>query len=367
MSEKELLATLTLQHIPNLGDRSIKKLLQIFGSAEAILAQPLRRLLAIEGIGKHKLQSLRDPSHLAFAKAELAFIKERDIQCSYFLDDQYPQRLKHCQDGPVLLYSKGNIDWNNRKVISIVGSRKITSYGTNFVNKLIDDLAPLNPIIVSGFAYGVDICAHKAAVKNDLQTIAVMAHGLNQIYPKAHAKHCHVIEQKGGFVTDFWSSDPFVHTNFLRRNRIIAGLSEATVVIESAEKGGSLVTADLANGYHRDVFAVPGRAGDPLSIGCNNLIKQQKAHLITSAADLLYLLNWQVEDSSVKTVQKQLFISLEKDEQMIWDFLRENGKEQLDLISLHCRIPTFRTASLLLNMELKGVIRPLPGKLFEVL
>ena len=367
MSEKELLATLTLQHIPHLGDGSIKKLLQIFGSAEAILRQSEARLLRIDGIGRHKLQSFWDASHLAFAKAELAFIKAHDIQYSYFTQDDYPQRLKHCIDGPILLFSQGEIDWNNRKIISIVGSRKITRYGTDFVNRFIEDLAPLNPIIISGFAYGVDICAHKAAMKNGLQTIGVLAHGLNQIYPKLHAKYRSEMRQKGGFVTDFWSSDAFVHTNFLRRNRIIAGLSEATVVIESAEKGGSLVTADLANGYHRDVFAVPGRVGDGQSVGCNNLIKQQQAHLLTCAADLLYILNWQLEDGSSTPIQKKLFVELEDDEQIIWNFLKKNGKEQLDLIALHSKMPTFKVASHLLNMELKGVIRPLPGKLFELI
>jgi DNA processing protein len=231
---------------------------------------------------------------------------------------------------------------------------------------LVEDLSVLNPIIVSGFAYGVDITAQKAAVANNLQTIGCLAHGLNQIYPKVHKKYVASIEENGGFFTDFWSSDEFDRNNFLKRNRIIAGLSEATVVIESAEKGGSLVTADIANSYNREVFAVPGRPSDKLSKGCNNLIKYQNAHLLNSAADLVYMLNWQPEKET-KPVQKQLFIELEEEEKKVFGFLTKEGKAQLDSIALNCNFPTFKTAGILINMELKGVIRPLPGKLFELI
>ena len=198
-----------------------------------------------------------------------------------------------------------------------------------------------------------------------MQTIGCLAHGLNQIYPKVHSKYVDQIESNGGFYTDFWSTHAFERTNFLKRNRIIAGLSEATIVIESAEKGGSLVTADIANSYNREVFAVPGRPSDHQSSGCNNLIKKQEAHLLSSAADLIYMLNWQVEEK-INPVQKQLFVELEGEEQLLFEYLQNKGKDQLDLIALNCNIPTFKAASLLLNMELKGVIRPLPGKLFEL-
>ena len=235
------------------------------------------------------------------------------------------------------------------------------------VERIIEDLAPLNPVIISGFAYGVDILAHKMAVKHNLQTIAVLAHGLNLVYPKTHQKYCSQLEDHGGFMTDFWSSDSFVHTNFLQRNRIIAGLSEATLVIESAEKGGSLVTADFANGYSRDVFAVPGRVGDTQSVGCNNLIKQQKAHILTSAADLVYILNWDIKKEQTPVVQKKLFVTLDEEEKKVFHFLKDHNKELLDTIALNCEIPIHKMAGILLNMELKGVIRPLPGKLFELL
>ena len=264
-----------------------------------------------------------------------------------------------------MLFSSGNINIQQKKIISIVGTRKVTSYGTAFCEELLADLAPLDPVIVSGFAYGVDICAHKAAMANGLQTIGCLAHGLNQIYPKTHKKYVAEVEANGGFYTDYWSTDPFDRKNFLGRNRIIAGLSEATIVIESAHKGGSLVTAEIAHSYHRDVFAVPGRATDPYSKGCNTLIKTQKAHLLTSAADLLYILNWELNETSKPVVQKQLFVELDTEEQKIYNFLHTNGKELLDIIALRCEVPTFQVASTLLGMELKGVVRPLPGKLFE--
>ena len=367
MTEKELLALLTLQYTPNLGDGSIKKLLQHFGLATAVLEQKKSTLLKIDGIGEHKLKAFGNEEYHAFAKAELKFIQDNNINVCAFTDEQYPQRLKHCLDGPVLLFSRGNINWNNRRIISIVGTRKITTYGEHFIKKLIKDLTPLNPLIISGFAYGVDITTHKACIEHGLQNVGVLAHGLNQIYPKVHAKYMSDVEANGGFVTDFWSKSSFVHTNFLQRNRIIAGLSEATIVIESAEKGGSLVTADFANGYNRDVFAVPGRAEDKQSLGCNNLIKQQRANLMTSAADLIYILGWKLEQEQAPVIQKQLFVELTDEEKLVWRFLKGNGKELMDIIALNCKLPTYKIASILLQMELKGVIRPLPGKLFEII
>lgn len=366
MPEKELLALLTLQRIPFLGDGSIKKLIQIFGSAVDVLLQKKADLLKIEGIGEFKIKSFWNEEHPAFAKAELEYIHSNNIQVVAYTDPAYPERLKHCIDSPVVLFQRGNFDLSNRRIVSVVGTRKVTTYGTSFIEKFIEEIAPFNPIIVSGFAYGVDIATHKACMDHGLQTIGIFAHGLNQVYPKSHSKYISTMEKNGGFFTDFWSSDAFVHTNFLRRNRIIAGLSEATIVIESAEKGGSLVTADFAVGYNRDVFAVPGRASDKLSLGCNNLIKQNKAHLCTSAADVAYILNWKLEEEAPKVIQKQLFVELTEDEKVIWRFLKEEGKEQLDLIALHCKFPTYKIASLLLQMEMKGVVRALPGKLFEL-
>ena len=365
MNDTELLHLLALLKVDGVGDIVAKKLLNHFTTAENIFKAKANQLESIDGIGRVLIKNLKDKTVFNLAEAELKFIKENNINCLFYQDEKYPDRLKHCIDGPILLFTSGTIDFNNRKVISIVGTREITSYGTEFCKKFIEDLAPLNPIIVSGFAYGVDIVAHKIAMDLGLQTIGVVAHGLNQVYPKVHKKYVAKMEQNGGFMTEFWSNSNPEKENFVKRNRIVAGISEATIVIESAEKGGSLITANLANDYNRDVFAVPGRTSDKFSQGCNNLIKTQKAHLLTSAADLIYILNWELKQDETKVIQKQLFVSLENDEQKIYDYLQKNGKQLLDVIALDCDFPVFRISSILLNMELKGVVRPLPGKLFE--
>ena len=366
MSEQELLHVLALQRIDGVGDIMAKKLLSHFGSAEAVLTAKISQLTAIDGVGAVLLKNFRDKSIFDKATTELEFIKSNHINVAYFQDENYPERLKHCIDGPLLLFTSGNINLQNRRIISIVGTRQITSYGTEFCRKLIEDLAPLDPIIVSGFAYGVDIVAHQLALEYNLQTIGVVAHGLNQIYPKTHKKYVAKVEENGGFMTEFWSSSNPDKENFVRRNRIVAGMSEATIVIESADRGGSLITANMANDYNRDVFAVPGRVTDKYSQGCNNLIKTQKANVLTSVADLIYILNWDIQKDA-KPVQKQLFVTLDDDEQKVYDYLLKTGKELMDIIALRCDFPIYKISGMLLNMELKGVIRPLPGKLFEAI
>lgn len=366
MSDQDLFYLLALLKVDGVGDIMAKKLLSHFGNAESILKAKANQIAGIDGVGSVLLKNLKDKTIFEKANKELEFIKSDGIKTSFFQEEDYPDRLKHCIDAPVLIFSTGNIDLQNRKIISIVGTRQITSYGTEFCKKLIEDLVPLDPVIVSGFAYGVDIVAHQLAMENNLQTVGVLAHGLNQIYPRTHKKYMAKMEVNGGFMTEFWSSSNPDKEKFVRRNRIVAGMSEATIVIESADKGGSLITANLANDYNRDVFAVPGRVTDKYSQGCNNLIKTQKANVLTSAADLVYILNWDVENR-VKTVQKQLFVELETDEQKIYDYLLKNGKQLLDVIAMECDFPIFRISGILLNMELKGVIRPLPGKLFEAI
>lgn len=366
MNPEDLLFALALQHVPNLGDTTAKKLIRKFEKPENIFKEKISNLIKIDGIGQTRIRELNRLEHMKAAEDELKFIEKNDIGVHYFMNEDYPEKLKHCLDGPILLFSKGNINLKKKRIISVVGTRKITAHGMDFCENFIEDLSVLEPVIISGFAYGVDITAQRAAVKNGLQTIGCLAHGLNQIYPKTHKKYMKEIEENGGFFTDFWSTDSFDRNNFLKRNRVIAGISEATIVIESAEKGGALVTADIANSYDREVFAVPGRPSDKYSLGCNNLIKSQKAHALTSAADLAYILNWEL-DKRPEPVQKQLFIELEGDEKRLYSFLKSRGKTELDMLALNCNIPTFKTASLLLNMELKGAIRPLPGKMFEVI
>lgn len=367
MTENELLSTLALMRVEGVGDIVAKRLINHLGSAEAVFKAKKSQITSIEGIGEILYRNLKAESVFKLAEAELKFINQNSIQPLFYLDGNYPERLKHCIDGPVLLFTSGNINLEGRRTISIVGTRQMTSYGSDFCRKLIEDLAPLNPVIISGFAYGVDIHAHVIAMEQGLQTIGVVAHGLNQVYPKVHKKYVAKMEDNGGFMTEFWSSSNPDKENFVKRNRIVAGLSEATIIIESADKGGSLITANIANDYNRDVFAVPGRITDKYSMGCNTLIKSQRANVLTDAADLIYMLNWQLEDGKKKPVQKQLFVTLDDDEQKVYDYLQKNGKELMDIIALECSMPIFRISSLLLNMEIKGVIRPLPGKLFEAI
>lgn len=367
MTETDLLHLLALKNVSKIGDITAKKLISHCGSAEAVFKEKKRNLLNIDGIGTSTIGDLFGTFHFEEAEKELKFIKANDIDCLYFMDDNYPEKLKHCIDGPILLFQSGTVDLKKRRIISIVGTRKITTYGIAFCEQLVEQLAVFNPVIVSGFAYGTDITAQKAALKQNLQTIGCLAHGLNQIYPTVHKKYVADIEKNGGFMTEFWSTSNPDRENFLKRNRIIAGLSEATIVIESAEKGGSLVTADIANSYNRDVFAVPGRTTDSQSVGCNNLIKFQKAHVLSNPMDVPYILNWELEDKKKPTIQKQLFVELDDQEKVIYNYLKTNDKQLLDIISIECQLPIFKVAGILLNMELKGVIRPLPGKLFEVI
>jgi len=367
MTENDLLYVLALQHVAKIGDITAKKLIAHCGSAEKVFKEKRQSLLKIDGVGTTLISDLFITDHLKAAENELKFIVDSSIQYFYFMDNDYPDKLKHCIDGPILLFQSGHVNLKQKRIISIVGTRNITTNGVAFCNALVEALSPFDPVIVSGFAYGTDITAHKAAIKHNLQTVGCLAHGLNQIYPKTHKRYMVDVEKNGGFFTDFWSTDIFDRNNFLKRNRIIAGLSEATIVIESAEKGGSLVTADIANSYNRDVFAVPGRTTDPQSMGCNNLIKYQRAHMLTNPLDVPYILNWQLEEVNKQPVQKQLFVELDETEKVIYNYLKENEKQMLDVIAIECQIPIFKAASILLNMELKGVIRPLPGKLFEVI
>ena len=366
MQEQELLYLLMLHKMQGIGHINAKKLLQHFGSATALFQASTNDLKEVDGIGSKRIKTIRDSAIVKEAEEELNFIQSNNIKLSYFKDEDYPSRLKQCIDSPILLFSRGNINLKNKPVLSIVGTRQVTTHGIAFCEQLIEDLAPLNPVIVSGLAYGTDIVAHRAAIKYNLQTIACLAHGLNQIYPKVHQKYVSSIENNGGFFTDFCSDDTFDRKNFLSRNRIVAGLSEATIVIESAEKGGSLVTADIAHSYDREVFAVPGRPQDKFSKGCNVLIKQQKAQMITSAADLVYNLNWDIETKK-KNTQTQLFVSLSDDEKLVVQKLTEIGKAEIDALSLVCGLPTHKLSSILLNLELGGFVRPLPGKQFEII
>lgn len=367
MEEEKLLAALRLQKSKAVGDILAKKLIVNVGDVAQIFKEKKSFLQKINGIGSHTIKHLFDDENLKSAEKELSYVLKNKIEYTYFLEEDYPKNLQNCIDSPILMFTDGKLNLNHQKLISIVGTRNMSTYGRDFINNLVEELSVYNPTIVSGFAYGVDICAHKAAIKHNLQTIAVLAHGFKMIYPKVHKKYIHQLNENGGFFTEFWSDEQPLRENFLKRNRIVAGISQATIIIESADKGGSLVTADIANSYNRDVFAVPGRTTDIYSKGCNNLIKNNKAHLLNTPNDIVKFLNWDIKEKVKKPIQKQLFVDLNDEEQKIYNYLQKNGKQLLDVIALECHVPLFQLSSILLQMELKAVVKPLPGKMFETI
>jgi DNA processing protein len=372
MTLNDIRHILALTQIEGIGSVLARKLLQHFNDPEEIFKTTPQKLMQIEGIGKMVCQNLKN-KHIAFAKAEkeLNYIQKHDIQCLSIIHAQYPEYLKQCPDAPVLLFSSGNTVWHNRRVISIVGTRKVTPYGIDFCRKLLDTLIPYNPIIVSGFAYGVDIVAHAHALDIGLTTVGVWAHGFEHMYPKDHRKYVARMEQNGGFLTEFWHNAYPDKENFVRRNRIVAGISEATIVIESADSGGSLITAKLANDYSREVFALPGRISDKYSQGCNHLIKTNQASLLTSADDLVYMLNWDRNKKRAQSpplaMQLGLFETLTSEEQKIITYLQNHTRSEVDWIALGCEMPVFLVNSLLLQLELKGLVRMYQGKMCEII
>ena len=368
MKNEDLFHLMALLKVEGIGDVGAKKLISHCGSISNVFKEKKSTLMKVSGITGSVINRLKDNTIFKQTEKELNFIQKNEIEVISFYDDKYPVRLKNCYDAPLVLFKKGKINFGQQKIISVVGTRQMTIYGKKVLEELFDDLKEYDPIIVSGLAYGVDIYAHQLAMKYNFQTIAVLAHGLDRIYPAVHKADAIKMQEHGGLLTEFWSGSRPDRENFVKRNRIVAGLSQATIVIESADKGGSLITADIANSYNRDVFAVPGRISDKFSAGCNNLIKTNRAAVLTSAKDLAYILNWEKDTGTAqKSIQKQLFVELNDQEKTIYNYLLKEGKQQLDVIALHCNFPIHKTASILLNLELKSLTRPLPGKFFEAI
>lgn len=367
-AETTLLYKIAVGLIPGIGCINAKKLIAYTGSVEGIFHQRKSGLLKVPGIGETLADVIIKCDALKKAEEELAFIKQFNIKPLFYLDDDYPERLKQCPDSPLILYTKGDVDFNADKIISVVGTRRATDYGKTVCEKLIADLAGINSniVIVSGLAYGIDIIAHKAALKNNLKTIAALGHGLKTIYPSTHTKYAKEIAKNGCLVTEFTSDQLADRAFFVRRNRIIAGLSDATIVIESGEEGGALITADLANSYNREVLAIPGRTDDELSKGCNNLIKANKAHLVESAADLEYILGWEKSEEKSKAVQKELFLGISEEEKKILEIIKSNNEIALDFISMEADMPVNKISSMLLNLEFAGLVRSMPGKIYKL-
>jgi DNA processing protein len=362
----ELLYQLSLTLIPNIGPVQAKILLQQY-DAEDIFKAKKRELEKIEGIGNIRAESIKSFTDFSKAEEEIAFIEKYKIKPLFITHTDYPKRLLNCYDSPTLLYYKGNADLNHDKIISIVGTRSHTDYGKQITEQLLEELVEQNVLVVSGLAYGIDAIAHKASVKNNLRTIGVLAHGLDQVYPSQHtglAKE--MLKAGGGLLTEFGSkSKPDKH-NFPTRNRVVAGMSDAIIVIETGIKGGSMITAELANNYNKDVFAFPGKVTDTKSAGCNYLIKNNKAVLLTDARELVELMNWEEKKRVVQKKQKELFIELTEDEKIILSILGEKKSVPIDEINLKSGLSSSSVAAAILNLELQNVVLSLPGKLYQI-
>jgi DNA processing protein len=365
--DQNRLALLALHFIPGIGDYLVRQLVSYSGSAERVFQTPKGKLLKIPGVGAITADAIKTGKTFAAAEKEIEKATKDNVELIFFNDPRYPSRLKQVNDAPSLIYVKGNIDFENPKTIGIVGTRKATSYGRERVEELIKDLVPHHPLIVSGLAYGIDIHAHKHAVKNKLPTIGVMGSGMDNIYPASHKDTAKQMMLDGGLVTEHrFGTKPDAH-NFPARNRIVAALSDAVVIVEAAEKGGALITAEIANSYNKDVFAFPGNIGQSHSEGCNNLIKSNRAHLITSVKDLQYITGWSLEGP----VKKKEIFSLENFEpveQIVLKTLIENNKQlMIDELSWKSNVPISKLAGVLLTLEFKGAVSSLPGKVYKAL
>ncbi|MDR3328758.1 MAG: DNA-processing protein DprA [Prevotellaceae bacterium] len=365
---EELLYQIALTLIPGVGSITAKKLIAYCGSARAALGSDKLRLQKIPSIGQVTAQAISTSSVLRRAEEELAFVEQNGIRALFYLDKDYPTRLRSCDDGPLVLYVKGATDLNPAKVLSIVGTRNATPYGKQQCESLLHEVAGqgYNPLVVSGLAFGIDVCAHRAALKNGLPTVAVLGHGLDTLYPQQHASVAHEMLQHGGaLLSEFTSKCKIDPANFVQRNRIVAGMADATIVVESAAKGGSLTTAGMAFEYSREVMAIPGRVGDKASEGCLQLIKSNKASLIEGATDVACTLSWDVKRKPA-AVQLPIFPeNLSEAEQQLLTFLSASAEAQsVDVICRSVGLSMSQASSALLNMEFSGLVKALPGKMF---
>lgn len=359
---------IALSLVPGIGGILARNLVAYLGSPEAVFTEKPKNLAKVPGIGDINIKRICDPDNLARAEKELEFLVKNKIEARFYTDSGFPRRLAVCSDAPVILFSKGNFNPDEEKVVSIVGTRNATDYGKEICETLVGELAERNHrvLIVSGLAYGIDIHAHKAAIKHNLPTVGILGHGLDTLYPGTHKDTASRMLENGGLATDFVSLTKIDPSNFIRRNRIIAGMADATIVIESGEKGGALVTARIAGSYNRDVFAFPGRIGDIYSAGCNNLIKTNGAALITSVADLEYIMGWDTPDKKPSTIQRELFIELSDEERLIADLLKKESPQFIDQVCAETGLPMSKVSGHLLNLEFKGVVAALPGKMYKL-
>lgn len=359
----EQLYSIALTRIPGLGLIGIHKLVDALGSATAVFRNRKDLCELVPGISPKQIKALDCPEAFRRAEEELLFTETNRIRCLTLTDEDYPSRLRECDDAPLVLYYRGNADLNALKIINIVGTRHATAYGQDICIRFLEELAAMLPevLVVSGLAYGIDIHAHRAALANHLNTIGVLAHGLDRIYPSAHRKTAIEMLEQGGLLTEFMSGTNPDRQNFVRRNRIVAGMSDATIVVESADKGGALITAGVAGSYHRDCFAFPGRINDEFSAGCNQLIKSNQAALILSAKDFVETMGWSEDKEKTSSTprQRELFPDLSEEEEKVVGLLKSRPDGlQINTLVVDTNIPVNRMSALLFELEMKGVYLP---------
>lgn len=368
MEQKELLSLIALQHIPGIGSITAKRLLEGVGCATRIFEHRTELASMIPNIQPALVRALDHPEAHRRAEQELEFIEKHHITCIGFHDETYPSRLRECDDAPTLLFYRGNTSLNARRVVSIVGTRKCTDYGRDLCEGFVRDLASQCPdvLIVSGLAYGIDVCAHRAAIKYGLPTVGVLAHGLDRIYPSVHRNTAAQMVDCGGLLTEYVSHTEPERTNFLQRNRIVAGMADATIIVESAAKGGSLVTASIANSYGLDCFTFPGRITDLSSAGCHRLIRHNQAALITSADDFIEAMMWNITQKS-QAKQQLLFPELNDEENCVVQVLEKYTEGAvINTLVAETNLPVHRLSAVLFELELRDIVRPLAGSIYKL-
>lgn len=363
----ELLYELALTLVSGVGDVNGKRLVAYCGGAEAVFCEKKRSLSKIPGIGEKTIESIMSQKVLSRAEKELFFAEKNGIRILYYLNSDYPKRLQHCYDSPMVLYCKGCADLNVEKIVGVVGTRNVTDYGKTMTDRIISELVDDNVMVVSGLAYGVDTCAHNSALKNGLTTAAVLAHGFQTVYPSVNKSLARKIVDSGGcLLTEQISGVGPDKENFPKRNRIVAGMVDCLIVVESASKGGALITADIANAYDREVFAIPGRVGDVYSAGCNKIIKDNKANILLSVNDFRNVMRWNENTVNVPK-QMRLFREFNDEEKMVMNLFEENNVVHLDKIITETNLSSTKIASVLLSLEFDGILSALPGKRYQKL
>ncbi len=371
MESQEKIHQIALSLVKGVGRVLWKKLITQAGSAQNVFQSESQQLMQVSGISRQLAYEILKQDTLHLAETLFLTHQQQQIQILSIWEKAYPERLRHTDQAPPLLYFQGNVDLNSSRIISIVGTRRATNYGKSVVEKLVSELTEYGPLIVSGLAYGIDVQAHRVALKKGLPTLGVLAGSLDAIYPAVHQEVAADMLKQGGLLSENPLQTPLEEHHFPARNRIIAGIADATIVIEANQKSGALITADYANAYNREVLAVPGNIDMPYSRGCNQLIKSHQAHLITSGTDIAYIMNWspgkEKELDVPKPAKKELIAQLTIEEQSVIQVLQTlQAAVQIDELSYQTKIPITQLAGILLQLELKNIVQCLPGSKFKL-